>query len=77
MLGHRCAGLIKFDVQVSVTLVILGSFTRLLDAVSLGLSVTGVLLSLLWLVLASQMAARESKGLFVCFLLYAPVEPGR
>lgn len=69
-------GLVKFDVQLSITLVILGSFTRLLGEVSMALSITAVTLSLGWLVLASQMAARESKVLFVLFLLWTPAEPG-
>ncbi|EDQ92274.1 uncharacterized protein MONBRDRAFT_35384 [Monosiga brevicollis MX1] len=66
---------IKVDFLVAVSLVILAAFPGLLSDLQIGLCVAGLIISLLWLIVAFVFTRFESRVWGYIFFLWVPIEP--
>lgn len=68
-------GLLKLDFQVALSLCLLAALSKYLSSVEIGIAITGILLTIPFLVIAWSAIRYENKKLMIVFLVFSLLQP--
>ena len=72
---NRFRSFLDLDLMLAITLVVMASFSHTLSEPQLGVAISGLVLSLLWIVVGTAGARRESTLFMTLFYLLSTLEP--